>query len=403
MRIRPYEHLEDFRQEVRAFIRENLPEAEARRISRATYNSFRDIGASLWWTSRLHEKGWSVPFWPVEYGGADWEPMQHFVLHEEMAMADAPTSNVQGTHLAGPMVYLYGSDFLKELILPGIREGKAAWSQGFSEPGAGSDLASLRTAARREGDRYIVKGQKIWTSGAYQADWGFFLVRTSQHEKKQQGISFLLIPMDTPGITVRQIPQINNDAHLCEVFLDDVEVPAAYMVGEEGQGWTYAKALLNLERTDSSFIFLNKREIVRLKRLIALEQPDGPVTADDHALRMRLAVVEAQVNALEWSVLRMLANEKRDYPTSAIASALKVRGSDLQQAITEIQIDVIGSKALRRYDRDTVCAGQFDLDAFWHDDVPGRTYGAIYSRSATVYGGSRQIQGNIIAKTAFGL
>lgn len=403
MRIRPNHELDAFRREVREFVEANLPEAEARRIGRASYNSFRDIDATLWWTSRLHEKGWSMPHWPVEHGGTGWSPMQHFVFNEEMAMANAPTPNVQGSHLAAPMVYLFGTEALRRLILPGILEGREAWCQGFSEPSAGSDLSSLRTAARREGDRYVINGQKIWTSGAYQADWGFFLVRTSRHEKRQQGISFLLVPMTTPGITVRQIPQINTDAHLCEVFLDNVEVPVANLVGEEGRGWEYAKALLDLERTDSSFIYLTKREIKRLKDLLALERRDGPADADDQALRLRVASVEAQVNALEWSVLRMLAEERHNYPASAMASALKVKGADLQQALTEIGVDIIGSKALRRYDREALMAGRLDLDAYWHDEIPGRTYGAIYARAATIYGGARQIQNNIIAKNAFGL
>ena len=395
--------LSAFRATVRDFIAERLPPDWASQRRRSTYNAFKPVETMLGWTAILHEAGWSVPHWPVEHGGTGWNPMQQFVFQEELALADAPAQNVQGTHLAGPIVWMFGSDAQKALVLPGIREGRECWAQGFSEPGSGSDLASLRTFAERRGDRYVVNGQKIWTSGAYHSHWGFFLVRTSRHDKPQQGISFLLVPMDSPGMEIRRIPQINDDAHLCEVFLTDVEVPVEYLVGEPGRGWDYAKALLDLERTDSAFIYLTKREIRRLRRMLDLEAEDGTAPRALAPLRLRVARAAAQAAALEWSVLRVLGGEQQPHSMRAVASALKVRGAELQQTITEIQMDILGLKALRRFGREEIEQVDPATDSFWHDEVPGRSFSAVYARAATIYGGTLQVQRSIIAKSAFGL
>jgi alkylation response protein AidB-like acyl-CoA dehydrogenase len=392
-----------FRAEVRAFVADNLPVEIAERRRRSGYNAFKVHADMLQWTAILDRRGWAAPHWPVEHGGTDWTPTQHFIFEEEQWAADCPSQNVQGVHLVGPIVYMFGTPEQQARVLPGIRSGRDYWCQGFSEPGAGSDLASLRTSAVLEGDSWIVNGQKIWTSGAYDSDWGFFLVRTDSGGKKQEGISFLLIDMKTPGITVRRIPAIHGDSHLCEVFLDSVAVPANNLVGEAGKGWDCAKALLNLERTDSSFIYGTKRELRRLAQIAAREGLLGRADRRSHALTARIARAEAMATALEWSVLRVLGHEQRPYAATPIASALKLRGADLQQLITEIEVDLLGSKGLRQFAHDDLETFVAANDPYWHDEVPGRTFAMLYCRAATIFGGARQIQSDIIAKTAFGL
>ena len=391
--------LDAFRKEIRQFIADILPaDIQARQRTKAANNAY--VPDLLKWMGILNEHGRAVPHWPVEYGGCDWTPQQLFVFNEELYAADAPEFDWGGTHMLGPVIYTFGSQYLKDRFLPMIREGATMWAQGFSEPGSGSDLASLRTAAELVGGKYVVNGQKIWTSGAAHADWGFFLVRTDKTVKPPRGISFLIIKMDPPGITVRQIPQINGEAHLCEVFLDNVEVPADQLVGEPGMGWTYAKFLLEHERTTSSFIYWSKRELDRAKEIAKGEMRGGRRIADDPAFRARFARAEADLLALEWSVLRVLAHEETEFPEAAAASVLKVRGSELQQEITMLQVDALGAKSLRYYEPgwdEPVASSQ------WPDYVAGRTTIALINRAATIYGGSKQIQKNILAKLAFGI
>ena len=391
--------LDAFRKEIRQFIADILPaDIQARQRTKAANNAY--VPDLLKWMGILNEHGRAVPHWPVEYGGCDWTPQQLFVFNEELYAADAPEFDWGGTHMLGPVIYTFGSQYLKDRFLPMIREGATMWAQGFSEPGSGSDLASLRTAAELVGGKYVVNGQKIWTSGAAHADWGFFLVRTDKTVKPQRGISFLIIKMDTPGITVRQILQINGEAHLCEVFLDNVEVPADQLVGEPGMGWTYAKFLLEHERTTSSFIYWSKRELDRAKEIAKGEMRGGRRIADDPAFRARFARAEADLLALKWSVLRVLAHEETEFPEAAAASVLKVRGSELQQEITMLQVDALGAKSLRYYEPgwdEPVASSE------WPDYVAGRTTIALINRAATIYGGSKQIQKNILAKLAFGI
>ena len=400
MELRLDPELQAFRREIRAFIADVLPDAMRERQRRKVANN-ADVGDLLEWMRILHEHGRSVPHWPVEHGGCGWSPMQLFVFNEELYAADAPEFDWGGTHMLGPVLYTYGSDYLKDRFLPVIREGGTMWAQGFSEPGSGSDLASLRTTADLTGDTYVVNGQKIWTSGAAHADWGFFLVRTDRTVKPQRGISFLIIKMDTPGITVRQIPQINGEAHLCEVFLDNVSVPADQLVGEPGMGWTYAKFLLEHERTTSSFIYWSKRELARAKDIARAEIRNGRPAAEDPAFRARFARLEADLLALEWSVLRVLAHEELPVPEAAAASVLKIRGSELQQEVTMLQVDLLGEKALRYFEVPPAPPPAPTED--WADHVPGRTAVALIARAATIYGGSKQVQKNILSKLVFGL
>ena len=260
----------------------------------------------------------------------------------------------------------------------------------------------MRTHARFEGDRYVVNGQKIWTSGAFEAEWGFFLVKTDLTVKPQRGISFLLIDMTTPGLTVRRIPQMNGDAHLCEVFLDNVEVPVENLVGEAGQGWSYAKYLLEHERTTSSFIFWSKRELARARRIAEAERAGGQPLIEQPQIAARLARLQADLLGLEWSVLRVLAEDTTGGSLSVAASILKVRGSDLQQAVTELQVDLLGARAIRYYQPDHEAEAP-QPSAEWPRHVAGRTAVMQITRAATIYGGSKQVQKNILAKLAFQL
>ncbi|HEY6869245.1 MAG TPA: acyl-CoA dehydrogenase family protein [Novosphingobium sp.] len=394
------EGLEEFRQMVRQAIAEDLPPEMQDRQRRFGGNQ-SDPHDTMAWTRILARRGWTVPHWPVEYGGLGWSPLQLFVFQDELIRAFAPDSCWGGTHMCGPVIYTFGSEAQKAKFLPAIRNGDFYWAQGFSEPGNGSDLANLRTAAVRRGDVYVVNGQKIWTSCAWASEWGFFLVRTDPTVKPQRGISFLLIDMNSPGITIRRIPQISGEAELCEVFLDNVEVPVENLVGEEGQGWSYAKFLLDHERTTSSFIYFNKKEVRLAKALAASQTLDG-VPLDRHPrFQGRLAQLEAEVAALEWSVLRTLAEEHFQYPESAAASVLKVAGSKLQQAISEFHTDLLGVQALRLYPAEV--DHRPARSALWPEESEYITQRALILRASTIYGGSLQIQRNIIAKVAFDL
>jgi len=400
MELRLEPELELFRQEIRAFLREVLPPEIQERQRRKVANNAA-VPDQLEWMRILCAHGRSVPHWPEAFGGCGWSPMQLFIFNEELYAADAPEFDWGGTHMLGPVLYTFGSKYLQDRFLPMIREGATVWAQGFSEPGSGSDLASLRTSAELVGEKYVVNGQKIWTSGAAHAEWGFFLVRTDKTVKPQRGISFLIIKLDSPGVTVRQIPQINGEAHLCEVFLDNVEVPADQLIGEPGMGWTYAKFLLEHERTTSSFIYWSKRELARAKDIAMREQLGGRRLADDPAIRARFARLEADLIALEWSVLRVLGHESSETPEAAAASVLKIRGSELQQEVTMLQVDLLGAKSLRYFEVAPALPPAPTLD--WPDYVPGRTAVALISRAATIYGGTKQVQKNILAKLAFGL
>ena len=399
MELRYDPQLEDFRKEVRGFIDEVLP-PEIKQRQRTKIQNNATIEDQQEWMRILNAHGRAVPHWPVEFGGCGWTPQQLFIFNEELYAADAPEFDWGGTHMLGPVIFTYGSQYLRDRFLPMIREGQTYWAQGFSEPGSGSDLASLRTSAELVGDKYIVNGQKIWTSGAAHARWGFFLVRTDKTVKPQRGISFLIISMDSPGVTVRQIPQINGEAHLCEVFLDNVEVPADQLVGEPGMGWSYAKFLLEHERTTSSVIYWSKRELDRAKQIARSESTGGRRACDDPAFRARFARVQADLLALEWSVLRVLAHEDIGFPEAAAASVLKIRGSELQQEITMLQVDALGAQSLRYFEPTPQAPAPSEI---WPDYVPGRTTAALIARAATIYGGSKQVQKNILAKLAYGL
>ena len=392
---------EAFRLEVRAFFREALPRDMARRFHIGAHPPARaDVKA---FQSLLHSRGWGAPHWPAEWGGTDWSPLRKHLFMEELYNADGLDYGWQGLHMVAPVLIAFGSEAQKRRFLPPMISGDEFWAQGFSEPGAGSDLASLRTVAVPDGDEWVVNGQKIWTSDAMTSEWGFFLVRTDTTVKPQRGISFLLIKLDTPGLTIRPIVSIEGGTGLNEVFLENVRVPRDHLVGEAGMGWTYAKYLLEKERTTSAFLYFNKRELEKARQIARGQRVGGVALIDTPEFAARLARVEVDVLALEYSVLRVLAQEKNRNSLDAVVSALKLRGSALQQRVTDLQVEALGLHALRewRHHEGEVIAAEDAL--CWPEFVPGRTAGALIARASTIYGGSQEVQKNIVAKLAFGL
>ena len=391
-----------FRAEVRQFLAEHLPrDMAARTYAGFTPPSKQDLAD---WNRILFQKGWAAPHWPVEYGGTGWSALWQHIFEEECHLAYAPDLSWQGLRLLAPVLYTFGTEAQKRRFLPPILRGEVFWAQGFSEPNAGSDLVSLKTRAVRDGDHYIVNGQKTWSSEGHYADWGFFLVRTDPSAKPQRGISFLLIDLRSPGVTVRPITMINGAHYVNEIFLDNVVVPVENRVGDEGNGWSCTKFLLEHERTSSAFIYFSKRELQRAKDIGRAEVLEGRPLLERPEFARRMGALEMDILALEWSVLRMVANEKNPYNATAVASALKVRGSEIQQRVTELQTDLLAERGLRdiRVEDAPTHAGT-DTDPLWPSYVAGRMSTTMHTRAVTIYGGSKEIQKNIIAKLAFGL
>jgi len=392
---------EAFRQEVRAFFSAKMPRDLARRVNIGAHPPDRaDVRR---FQALVHARGWGAPHWPVEFGGTGWSPLRKHLYMEELYNADGLDYGWQGLHMVAPVIIAFGSDAQKRRFLPPMISGEEFWAQGFSEPNAGSDLASLKTQAVLDGDEWVVNGQKIWTSDACMAEWGFFLVRTDATVKPQRGISFLLIRMDTPGLTIRPIVSIEGGNGLNEVFLEDVRVPRENIVGEAGMGWTYAKYLLEKERTTSAFLYFNKRELEKARDIARYQSVNGGRVIDSPEFARRLASVEIDVQALEYSVLRVLSEEKNRQNLDAVVSALKLRGSALQQRVTDLQIEALGLHALRQWDHGEGETIGSDAGLCWPEHVPGRTAQALIARASTIYGGSQEIQKTIIAKKAFGL
>jgi alkylation response protein AidB-like acyl-CoA dehydrogenase len=331
----------EFCLEVRAFIRENLTEDLARR-ARYDFHPRRDDKAL--WCSILAKKGWSMPHWPLEYGGPGWTGIQCYIFEEEMRRAYAPTIDRVGPELVAPVIYTFGSDDQKARYLPPIRTGSEFWAQGFSEPGSGSDLSSLRTRAVREGDHYVVNGQKTWTTEGHHADFIFMLVRTNTEVKPQAGISALVIDLKSPGIVMRPIWTLDEGLTVNEVFFDDVVVPAENLIGDEGAGWTYAKFLLTNERANSAEVPHTKRDIVQLRHIASIEQKNGRPLIEDSAFRLKLAQIEIDTKALEYAVFRALTDNGQG--GAAVASLVKVRGSELRQRVAELASEAIGDHGL---------------------------------------------------------
>jgi pimeloyl-CoA dehydrogenase large subunit len=388
-----------FRDDLRAFFRSAIPGPIRRKVSEG-----RALAREDYVTSQriLHAKGLATPNWPVAWGGQDWSPVQRYIYVEELQAAAVPQPLGFNVNMVGPVIATFGSEAQKARFLPATASLDIWWAQGFSEPGAGSDLASLKTTAVRDGEDFIVNGQKTWTTLGQYADWIFCLVRTDPAARKQAGISFLLIDMKTPGITLRPIITIDGGHEVNEVFFDDVRVPAENLVGQLNKGWDYAKFLLSNERIGIARIGMTKERLARVKRL-AQETPAGEgMVWDDPDFRRRLAWSEIELKALEITQMRVVAASQgraadRPDPSSSI---LKIKGSEIQQQATQLLMEVAGPYAMPRPDRDEDGLNLPSVGPDWADAAAPLFFNY---RKVSIYGGSNEIQRNIIAKAFLGL
>ncbi|MBT5725036.1 MAG: pimeloyl-CoA dehydrogenase large subunit [Gammaproteobacteria bacterium] len=391
--------LDSFRTEVRDFLSNNLT-PEMRQAAALGFGIPKAIGQE--WHKALFDQNWIAPSWPKEYGGTGWNLMQQHIFNEENALAGAPMIMPFSIGMVGPVIYTFGTDEQKKQHLPGIMDGSLWWCQGYSEPGSGSDLASLKTSAVQDGDNYIVNGQKIWTTNAHKADWIFALVRTDKECKPQQGISFLLIDMNSPGIEVKPIVSIDGLHHLNEVYFTDVQVPVGNRIGEENRGWTYAKFLLGHERAGIAGVARSRRAIEALRE-ISLQESDntGQTLAQDNDFVRQINQGEIKLEALagiESKILNAMLNGKT---VGAEASALKILGSELQQILEELRVKAVAYYAMPfdvrqiRGENNSACIGpEYSVTA-----VSDHNFG----RASTIYGGSNEIQRNVIAKGVLNL
>ncbi|HNH35841.1 MAG TPA: acyl-CoA dehydrogenase family protein [Rhodocyclaceae bacterium] len=387
-----------FREEVRAFVREKLPAHIRHKVMNGLHLEKSD---HVLWLRTLHERGWSAATWPTEFGGPGWSPVEQYVFEEECAAGGAPRLIPFGLKMVAPVIMAFGNRAQQDRYLPRIRCADEWWCQGYSEPGAGSDLASLKCRAENRGDHYLVNGQKTWNTLGQHADWIFCLVRTDTEAKPQRGISFLLIDMKSPGITVRPIITLDGAHEVNEIWFEDVKVPVENRVGEENQGWTYAKHLLAHERTNIAGIGIAKRELARLKRVAAAERKDGRPLLDDPLFAARVAQVEIDLMALEITNMRVLSAEREKRAPGPEASILKIKGTEIQQAISELLLQSVGPYALP-FRREAMAAG-------WQGETIGPDYAAplgawyLNLRKLSIFGGSNEIQKNIISQMILGL
>jgi len=386
-----------FRDRMREFFTTEIPQSIRDQVQRGEHVSQEQMITAQ---RILNAHGLAVPHWPVAWGGHDWTPVQLYIYQDEMQQACVPPPLGFNTNMVGPVIAQFGSEAQKQQFLAPTANLDIWWCQGFSEPGAGSDLASLRTTAIRDGDHYVVNGQKTWTTLAQYADWIFCLVRTDTKVKKQEGISFLLIDMKTPGVSVRPIQTIDGGVEVNEVWFDEVRVPVENLVGEENKGWDYAKFLLGNERTGIARVGVSKARIRRIKQLAALERVGDRAMIDEPHFRERVAAVEIELKALEMTQRRVVADERkqeRGKPNPA-SSILKLKGSEIQQATTELLMDVVGPYILP-YD---------DHEPGSNEPPVGPDYAAEAAptyfnwRKISIYGGSNEIQRNIVAKAILG-
>jgi len=387
-----------FRDEVRAFFREALP-ADIRQ--KMIMGQVVDRADLVRWQRILNAKGWAVPGWDAAWGGTGWDAVKLYIFKEELHQAPAPEPLSFNVNMIGPVLIAFGTDEQKKHFLPKIANLDLWFCQGFSEPGAGSDLAALATRAESTGDHYLINGQKIWTSTAHDADWMFALVRTDPGAKKQKGITYLLIDMKTPGISVRPIITLDGMHHTNEVFFDNVKVPKANRVGGENQGWNVAKFLLGNERFGIARVGISKNRIRRAKELARQVLVDGKPLSDNERFRERLAAAEVELKALEITNMRVVADaaKARSNEQDPKASILKIKGSELQQLGTEFLLEVAGPLAGRR--EDGFLAGR--AAALGEEWAATAAQNYFFHRAASIYGGSNEIQHNIIAKAILGL
>ena len=381
-----------FRAEIRQWVGENLPKDISHKVLNALRLSYDDMQR---WHKILGAKGWLGYHWPTQFGGPGWTAVQRHLFEEECALAGSPRIMPFGPVMVAPVIMAFGTPEQHKRFLPGIASGEVWWSQGYSEPGSGSDLASLKTRAVKDGDKYIVNGQKTWTTMGQYGKWIFCLVRTSTEGKPQTGISFLLIDMKSPGITVRPIITMDGEHEVNEVWFDNVEVPANNLVGEENKGWTYAKFLLSHERTGIADVNRAKRELERVKRIARAEG-----VYDDARFRDQVASLEVDIVALEMMVLRVLSAEKSGGQSLDVAGLLKIRGSEIQQRYAELMMLAAGPAALPFRHEAMEAGWQGDFDGAAECAPLGGTY--FNMRKTTIYGGSNEVQRNIVSQTLLG-
>ena len=382
-----------FRDEVRAWLRENLPADLREKVVAYRHLSREDL---LRWHRILARRGWIAPSWPREWGGTDWNVVQRYIFEEECGYAGAPPLVPFGLTMCASVLLRFGTEAQKRHFLPRIYNGDDFWCQGYSEPGSGSDLASLKTRAVREGADYVLTGQKTWTTLAHYADWIFCLVRTEVVPgKRQEGISFVLVDMKSPGITVRPLILMDGAREVNEVFFDQVRVPVGNLVHEEGKGWTVAKYLLGHERLNTARIGTSRRELEQLKALASRTMKDGKPLMQDVRFRDRLSRLEIELMALEVTNLRFLDQMRGGRPPGAEVSMLKIRGTEIQQGLTELMMQAAGP--LAQPFRPVDVAEPFD------DFTAALAPRYCNYRKASIYAGSNEIQRNIIAKMTLGL
>ncbi len=390
----------DFQAEVRAFIDAHWPERVRNAAADLLGFASTETPAQRDWFDALVARGWSVPSWPVEFGGTGWTPTQHYIWDRETARADCPQMSPFGARMLAPVLYTWGTKAQQTQHLPPIREARVQWCQGYSEPGAGSDLASLTTRAVRDGDDYVINGAKTWTSGAHHADWMFALVRTDSHApKKQQGISFVLIDMKTPGIEVHPFLILGDLHSVNSVTLTDVRVPVANRVGEENRGWTYAKGLLTHERTGIAGVARSQVLVEQLKGVALETQQDGERLIDQPEFKRNIDAIEIELMALEVTELRTLASVEQGGAPGPESSILKIRGTEIGQRISDLMIEAYGYYGMP-YPAPRLIDNEGPIG-------PEQAYAALremlYGRASSIFGGSNEIQKNIISKAVLGL
>ncbi len=393
-----------FQKEVRDWITANMPPevAEESRRSRTSHVSKERL---LQWQKKLAGKGWLCPNWPKEYGGPGWNSTEKFIFEMEMARADSPYLSSFSIKMVAPVLMKYGSEAQKKRFLPKIAAAEELWCQGYSEPGSGSDLASLRTKAERQGDHYIVNGQKIWTTNAHFADWIFCLVRTSTEGKRQEGISFLLIDMKSPGIRIDPIYLVDGTRtpmrhEVNQVFFTDVKVPVENRVGEENKGWTYAKYLLEFERGGQAHGPRLRKAFRHLQTLSKSQMDAGAPLSADPKWCEKMAALEMEIDAVEMNEMMFYSSLKTGDAPGNMASIVKMRGTEVGQKVTELAVEAVGwygapFTELRNYDSNVVPVG-----GEYVDDVSPRYFN---NRKTTIYGGSSEVQRNVLAKAMLGL
>ena len=388
-----------FRQEVRSFLSRELT-SDLKAVAPLGFGVPREEASR--WHRKLYEAGWIAPAWPTEHGGTGWGLTQQHVFAEELAFAGAPMTMPFGLGMVGPVIYTFGSEEQKAQHLPSILDGSTWWCQGYSEPGSGSDLASLSTRAVREGDEYVVNGQKIWTTLAHEADWIFLLVRTDTECKPQQGISFLLVDMKTPGVEVKPIVSIDGLHHLNETYFTNVRVPVANLIGEENKGWTYAKFLLGHERTGIAGVASSRRTVQAMRSIAASETTgDGRTLAEDADFMSRLDATEIKLEALAGVESQILSAMEGGGSAGDAASMLKILGTEVTQALELLRVEAVNYYA-NPFDTARL-AGQSNEPPIGPDYAPSAMSDYCFGRAHTIYGGSNEIQRNVISKAVLGL